>query len=250
LSSTFITNIADFALQNNLDDAEILVAINSNSLCDVTYVQKLEALVGVDITPYMPVLNSGRIDKGAKGKTLEILIGLLNNSSHEPDTLEGEIKSFSLRRTKDGVLIPKESIALTMLNPANIQLSLDEVTGELVYNFVDSYVYNKMKKTIYCGFEIVNNKNILRSVDVVDMSEPAFEEFMSDLQLDWILLCEKIANSEALHARYGTLLQTRTKGAGRGAPKTRAFYWRRTTVIEILRLARANEPLTDIIQHD
>jgi hypothetical protein len=54
-------------------------------------------------------------NKGKPGQFLEDLLGI-PHSSDCLDCLDGEVKAFPLKMLKNGTLVPKETIAVTMLN--------------------------------------------------------------------------------------------------------------------------------------
>ena len=58
---------------------------------------------------------TGKQNKGWKGLVLERLAGLETNISKAPNGLTYELKSVAFREVK-GELVPKETMAITMIN--------------------------------------------------------------------------------------------------------------------------------------
>ncbi|PIZ59729.1 hypothetical protein COY20_01640, partial [Candidatus Shapirobacteria bacterium CG_4_10_14_0_2_um_filter_40_12] len=63
---------------------------------------------------------TGKQNKGWKGLVLERLAGLQTNISKAPNGLSYELKSVSFYRVQ-GEFIPKETMAITMVNPHELK---------------------------------------------------------------------------------------------------------------------------------
>ena len=154
-------------------------------------------------------------NKGAVGLWLETATGIPNSSACL-DCTDGELKTFPLKRLKNGSLVPKETVAVTMLN-------CDALKAEA---WASSRCAIKMAKVLFVPY--------LREGDTVTVMTPkvlcaddtafavAYETFRNDYEAIRTGFCE----TGILASATGKYLQNRTKGAGRGAPKTRAFYLR------------------------
>lgn len=161
----------------------------------------------------LPVLHCPKTaNKGLPGMLLETLTGI-PTSSAQLDCANGEVKTFPLKRLKDGTLVPKETIAVTMLNKTRLT---DEA------EFTTSHCGIKLARVLYIPY--------LREGDTVQFF-PASDvsmtpEMLADLSADYTAIRSQFLETGTLESKTGVLLQNRTKGAGRGAPKTRAFYLR------------------------
>lgn len=149
-------------------------------------------------------------NKGATGILLEKLTRIPQSSTHI-DCPDGEVKVFPLRRTKKGELVPKETIAVTMMNAEKL---------EKEDNFVQSGCGTKLQRVLFIPY--------LRDGNFVTFYRPI--EFFLDgraleeLKKDYDAIRDTCMKTGVLESRIGTYMQSRTKGAGRSARKTRAFY--------------------------
>lgn len=151
-------------------------------------------------------------NKGLPGLLLEHCVGVPQSSAHL-DCSDGEIKLFPLKRLKDGALVPKETIAVTMLNKALLSVESE---------FASSRCGTKLARVLYVPY--------LREGDSVRLFAPSdvvmTPEMCADLTADYDAIRTQFLADGTLESKTGALLQTRTKGAGGEAPKTRAFYLR------------------------
>ena len=147
-------------------------------------------------------------NKGNVGQWLETAIGIPTSSACL-DCLDGELKAFPLK-TKGGGLATKETIAITMVEPAVL----------LTQSFVEARVYKKLENTLFVPY--------LRDGDNVTFYTPFLftkeHPLMAQLKTDYELIRTKAAEG-IMTGSIGTYLQTRTKGAGHGST-SRAFYLR------------------------
>lgn len=162
-------------------------------------------------TPYINVPQGQ--NKGLVGLILEELAGIPRGSAHI-DCEDGEVKSFPLKRSRDGTLVPKETIAVTMLNTTRL-------TNEA--EFASSGCGTKLERVLYVPY--------LREGDRIRLFPPSdvrmTSEMYETLGADYTSIRTRFLADGTLESATGTFLQNRTKGAGRGAPKTRAFYLRK-----------------------
>jgi len=150
-------------------------------------------------------------NKGAAGILCETLTGIPNSSAHL-DCVDGEVKVFPLKRTRAGTLIPKETIAVTMVNPTSL------TTQE---TFAGSTCCSKMKRVLYVPYLRETDETIqFFQPTMVSMSE----EMYSTLANDYNAIRSKFIEDGTFTSSLGVYIQTRTKGPGKNAPKTRAFY--------------------------
>lgn len=159
-------------------------------------------------------------NKGAAGILLEKLTGIPQSSTHI-DCSDGEVKVFPLKRTTKGELVPKETIAVTMMNAERLGIQDD---------FIQSGCGTKLKHVLFIPY--------LREDELVTFYTPI--EFSLDgcaleaLKKDYDNIRETCVTTGVLESSIGTYMQSRTKGAGRGAPKTRAFYLKKEFINEFL----------------
>src|SRR3990167_4036768 len=78
---------------------------------------------------------------------LEHLAGLETNISKAPNGLTYELKSVAFRTVK-GELVPKETMAITMINHAELK----------AHSFFESHCWAKLKTIVFCAVQW-NGKN-------------------------------------------------------------------------------------------
>ena len=98
-------------------------------------------------------LNKPGINKGDRGQDFETALGI-KNGSDLIDLIDGELKSFTIGQT----------IAVTQL-----QHCLSQIIDDTV-EFEDSKVFEKLKQTIYVGFDKVGN--FLKSKTINEENSP------------------------------------------------------------------------------
>lgn len=172
---------------------------------------------------------SGKQNKGWKGLVLERLAGLRTNVSKEPNGTTYELKSVSFQYKNDR-LVPKETMAITMLNPDELrQLS-----------FFESHVWKKLKSLIFCAV-MWHGKNSKRAellaVTTFDLSPE--DQLVKEIAEDYEFIRQKLINEgfERLTGKDGKWIQARTKGSGHGST-SRAFYARTRLVSKIFEQLR------------
>lgn len=171
------------------------------------------------------VWKDGKLNKGWVGHTIERYLGLPLNSSRAPNFGTWELKVVPLVHRKDGQLRPKETMALTMLDPVEV---LDK-------EFENSHLFTKMRKILVVAriFESKEEiRTLLHSVSEFDLDDP---ETLDQVKADY----DEVRNTlrtegfDALTGRMGVLIQPRTKGSGHGST-SRAFYARTGFVAQIV----------------
>src|SRR6266478_480386 len=106
-------------------------------------VRRINSLAGKDLRPMadeykIPVWKNGRENKGWAGLVIEHYLGLPQNSRQAPDFPGWELKVVSLRKDAQGNLRVKESMAVTMLEPAEV----------VANKFEDSHLYDKLRSMV------------------------------------------------------------------------------------------------------
>lgn len=195
-------------------------------------VRRINLLAGRDLRALadefgVTVWKDGRKNKGWAGHVLERYLGLAQNSRQSPDFGTWDLKLVSLRRAHDGALRVKETMAITMLEPA-----------EVVSNqFEDSHLYDKLRRLVVVSriFEnALDTRSVLHSAAKFDLDDPAvFVAVKEDYELIRATIRERGFN--ALTGDLGRLIQARTKGRGHGST-SRAFYARTPFIARMLNL--------------
>jgi DNA mismatch repair protein MutH len=156
-------------------------------------------------------------NKGKPGLHLEELLEI----PHSPaclDCVDGEIKVFPLKRLANGALVPKETVAVTMVQRAALAAT----------PWAISRVREKLQNTLFISYlREGDNITYMRAI-LFDAANP----LMRQLEDDYALIQAKAA-AGIMTGSIGTYLQTRTKGAGHGST-SRAFYLRTTFLTAIM----------------
>lgn len=189
--------------------------------------QQLKSLIGVDLyqlAAQYPQVTLGK-NKGWAGHICEVHLGLTLNSSREPNGGSWELKQVSLKKTRDGLLTAKETMAITMLSPQRV---LDNP-------FETSDLLKKLRRMVLVArIYLPNSPNaevlIVREADISVEVPLIYNQVREDYEQIRQTLREK--GFGALSGTMGKLVQPRTKGAGHGST-TRAFY-ARTQFVNIL----------------
>ena len=151
-------------------------------------------------------------NKGATGLLLETITGI----PHTPNCLDcsdGELKTFPIKKRKDGSFLPKETIAVTMLCEDSLKTC----------SYQESRCAKKMNRVIFVPY--------LREGEMITYFKPVLweaekqQEICRQLQEDYQTIQTMYVNEKILKSEVGKYLQTRTKGAGHGST-SRAFYLR------------------------
>lgn len=188
---------------------------------------QLQQLIGTDLyelAKRYPQVTVER-NKGWAGHVCEVHLGMALNSSPEPNGGSWELKQVSLKRTAEGFLTAKETMAITMLSPQRV---LDQP-------FETSDVLKKLRRLVLVARVFFPNSPLapvalVREADISVETPLIFNQVRDDYELIREVLREE--GFPALSGKMGKLIQPRTKGAGHGST-TRAFY-ARTQFVNIL----------------
>jgi len=169
----------------------------------------------------------GKLNKGWAGHVIERYLGLPLNSAQSPNFGSWELKIVPLKRLKNGNIVPKETMAITMIDPVNV----------LQKTFEESHLLAKLRKIVVCArmFESREEKSSrLVRVSAFNLEDP---DVYARVKADYEEVRETIRTRgfDALTGRVGVLVQPRTKGPGHGST-SRAFYARKQFVALILNL--------------
>jgi len=164
-------------------------------------------------------------NKGLPGTFLEELLGI----PHTPNCLDcsdGELKTFPVKRLKNGNLVPKETIAVTMLSTEELRLC----------DFQSSKCCKKMSRMLLVPYLRTNDTVRFMTPRIVDREAGDFAELYTALEADYEEIRTEYLASGLLKSRMGKFLQNRTKGAGHGST-SRAFYLRPAFMKRCVRLS-------------
>jgi len=197
-------------------------------------VRRINLLAGKDLRPIadeykIPVWKNGHENKGWAGLVIEHYLGLPQNSRQEPDFGDWELKVVPLRKDLQGNLRVKESMALTMLEPAEV----------VANKFEDSHLYDKLRSMVVVS-RVWESKqelhSILHAAAEFDLDNPKIHAQVQD---DYETIRGQIRNRgiDSVTGDLGKLVQARTKGPGHGST-SRAFYARPIFVAHILNLQK------------
>lgn len=196
-------------------------------------IKNLKKYIGQDLRTLaldhkITTYETGKQNKGWKGLVLERLAGLETNVSKAPNGLTYELKSVAFRNLKSG-LIPKETMAITMINPEELR----------AHSFFKSYCWAKLKTIVFCAVEwngTNSDEAKLLKVTSLDFSEN--DELIKEIKADYDFIRDKLITKgfTALTGKDGKWIQARTKGAGHGST-SRAFYARIGLVKKIFEIA-------------
>jgi DNA mismatch repair protein MutH len=209
-----------------------MFTIQTTSLSRIEALRRIRLLSGKDLRSLaekygVTVWKNAHKNKGWAGQVIEQYLGLPQNSLQAPDFGSWELKVVPLIRAADGTVRVKESMAITMIEPA-----------EVVANaFADSHLYDKLRSMIVVAriFENVEDtSSILHSAAEFDLDNPSIRKQVED---DYEAIRELIRSKgvSTLTGDTGRYVQARTKGRGHGST-SRAFYARALFVAHILNL--------------
>src|ERR1051325_8015910 len=117
--------------------------ITAQSLNRHEAVRRINSLAGKDLRAMaddyrISVWKNGRENKGWAGLVIERYLGLPQNSRQAPDFGDWELKVVPLHKDAKGNLRVKESMAITMIEAAEV----------LADKFEDSHLYDKLRSMV------------------------------------------------------------------------------------------------------
>jgi hypothetical protein len=180
---------------------------------------KFIPLVGKDYT--LPITRN----KGLPGNFLEGLLGI-PHTQNCLDCSDGELKIFPVKKLKNGTLVPKETMAITMLS-----------TDELRTNdFNSSKCCKKMSRMLIVPY--YRNGDTIRFMNpkIIDRNCTEFVDLYNTFESDYNKIRKNYIDNGILQSKTGTLLQNRTKGSGHGST-SRAFYLRQAFMKQCIPLS-------------
>lgn len=194
--------------------------------------EKLQKIIGKDLVEIaancgVTLFKNGKKNKGWVGHVVECHLGLPRNCLQSPDFGDWELKTVSMKKLKSGLIVPKETMAITMINP-------DDVINN---DFANSHLKMKLNCLLIITrmwYATSEPHSELLSAFQFDIDKN--QELYSEIEADYEETrdCLKTKGFNALTGKMGKWIQPRTKGQGNGAPKTRAFYARTSFLKRIL----------------
>lgn len=164
-------------------------------------------------------------NKGLPGWFLEEILGI-PHTSNCLDCSDGELKTFPVKRLKNGTLVPKESMAVTML-------STEELKG---CEFQASKCCKKMGKMLIVPYLRTADTICFLEPRIIDRENEKCRELYSVLEADYGEIRKQYLETGVLQSKTGKFLQNRTKGAGHGST-SRAYYLRPAFMKECIPLS-------------
>lgn len=161
-------------------------------------------------------------NKGEVGVLLEKLTGIPQSSACL-DCEDGELKVFPVKRNKAGKLIPKETIAVTMINKELLKSE----------TFENSRVFKKLSNTLYVPYERTGDNVTYLEPTLVNLTLDEYKPVYEKLKTDYDYIRNKFIESGEMSSEDGVILQNRTKGAGHGST-SRAFYLKKEFALEFI----------------
>lgn len=177
----------------------------------------MEAILGRPYT--IPIERN----KGKVGHTLEELLGIPKSSACL-DCTDGEVKCFPVKRGRSGELIPKETVAVTMLQPEDLRTSCWE----------ESRCCKKMTRMLMAPYLREGDRITFLRPTLLDFGTSGCADAAVKLKADYEKLQREGAGAGNMHTVSGIYLQQRTKGAGGSAPKTMAYYLKKEFMKELV----------------
>ena len=197
--------------------------------------QRLRQLEGSDLVALaaelgVTVWKGNRKNRGWAGHVLEHYLGLPLNSARSPNFGSWELKVVSLKHGRDGRIVVKETMQITMIDAWHVART----------PFEESHLLSKLRKAIVCGrlwHGADEHRSELVRVESFDLMQDS--QLLEEIRQDYELVRQAINERgfEALTGRMGRWVQPRTKGPGHGST-SRAFYARTCLVRRILHLDR------------
>ena len=155
-------------------------------------------------------------NKGLPGLFLEDLLGI-PHTQNLLDCSDGELKLFPVKQLKNGTLVPKESMAITMLSREDLKTT----------EFKSSKCYKKISRVLFVPYYRTSDTIKFMTPKIIDKDCADCLEIYKIFESDYNKIRDKYLENGSLKSSIGSLLQNRTKGAGHGST-SRAFYLRPT----------------------
>jgi len=144
-------------------------------------VKKLHKLIGKELHELaedlgVTVYKNGKVNKGWAGHVCERYLELPINSAQSPNFGSWELKSIPIKKLRNGKLVFKETMAITMIDPVNVcQKEFDE-----------SHLLAKLKKAVVVARIVgktVDEPSYIYSIVEFDLSGRLYDAVKADYDL-------------------------------------------------------------------
>ena len=193
---------------------------------------KMNELINCDLRLYaekynVTVFKGDKTNKGWAGHVLERHLGLPLNSSQSPNFGSWELKTLCLKRLTNGNLTIKETMAITMIDPYNVERT----------PFEQSHLLNKLTKIVIPARIWIDKQETSSILHGIYDFEIGDAEVYEQIKEDYELVRYTIINKgfQSLTGKMGKFIQPRTKGPGHGST-SRAFYARTSFLKQIINI--------------
>ena len=194
--------------------------------------EKLQEIIGQDLVQLskdygVTLFKDNHKNKGWVGHIVEHHLGVPINSLQSPDFGDWELKTISMKQLKNGLIVPKETMAITMINAEHV----------INNDFENSHLKNKLDKLLIISrMWYATNEPKSELLKVFQFNIDDDKELYAEIEADYEETrdCLKTKGFSSLTGKMGKWIQPRTKGQGNGAPITRAFYARTSFLKHVL----------------
>lgn len=181
-----------------------------------TIYDKFVPLIGIKYV--LPITKN----KGLPGSFLEKLLDI-PHTSNCLDCSDGELKTFPVKKLKNGKLVPDQTMSITMIS-----------TDELVKcDFNSSKCCKKMNRMLVVPY--YRTGEIVQFMNPKIINKSDLEEVYKIIESDYNEIRKIYIETGKFHSETGKLLQNRTKGCGHGST-SRGFYLRKEFMKECVPL--------------
>ena len=173
---------------------------------------------------------TGAVNKGWAGHVIERYLGLQINSAQAPNFGSWELKVVPIKQNKNGSLVFKETMAVTMIDARHVR----------EFPFQESHLLHKLRRALIVGRMVgksVSESQFIHSVTLVGLDENS--SLYVDVENDYNTVRDCIIDPRrgfnSLTGKMGIYVQPRTKGQGHGST-SRAFYARKEFLMRVINL--------------
>ena len=183
-------------------------------------------------------------NKGGVGSKLEELLGIpassacLDMCGDNPGGRGAELKAFPVKETNSrtrtlslypdnisvGTYVPAETVAITMVSPSAIPETV----------FEESRLYKKINLLMIIAYDRDGDMVSFHQEIMFDLIADENKDIYEVIKADYADIQASYVENGHTSSRVGRYIQVRTKGAGGGAPKTFAFYFRRQFLAQLM----------------
>ncbi len=202
---------------------------------------RLTHLVGRDLRALAPLYGvtferDGQRNKGWAGHVVERYLGLPPDALQRPDFGDWELKVVPLFERLDGVLVPRETMAITMFTEDTLERQ----------DFEDSHLWHKLRRLVvvarlYLGPD--ERRSRVLAACPFDLHDAALTEAIR-ADYEEIRWAARTQGPAGLNGRIGKWVQPRPKGMGHGRGG-HGFYARKALIARILGLDGAADSELD-----